>query len=190
VLQDMEVGSTWNFWDSWQNCTMLNMTLSWIFSCHFWWLWKRNWSHLVFCNLSNLYERWVASSYFCLLCLHLLAVHPDVVLVVAITEVLWESVSLSTSWCVLNLILRKNLQLWCYEHTCNLVSLLTWNKMRNWSCKFMMASAIQTCKVWELQPRWITRHWAPKRIHVNPSLQIKSMDTLMFAFNYFLVYWS
>ncbi len=32
--------------------------------------------------------------------LHLLAVRPDVVLVVAITEVLWDSVSLSTSWCV------------------------------------------------------------------------------------------
>jgi len=32
--------------------------------------------------------------------LHLLVVRPDVVLVVAITEVLWDSVSLSTSWCV------------------------------------------------------------------------------------------
>lgn len=107
------------------------MTLSWIFTCHFWWLWKRNWSHLVFCNLPNLYERW---GLLLSAVLHLLAVHPDVVLVVAITEVLWDSVSLPTSWCV------SKWRFWeriCSYHAMNTlviwVSLLTWNNMRNWS---------------------------------------------------------
>jgi hypothetical protein len=66
--------------------------------------------------------------------LHLLAVHPDVVLVVAITEVLWDSVSLSTSWCV------SKWRFWdriCSYDAVNTlviwVSLLSWNKMRNWS---------------------------------------------------------